>query len=158
MAMAPKPQDKAKRRRGSVPDGRQAALLAAGAQAREEEASFIFHKYDLDKNNAISEEELAICFSELAVKVNGRHRKTPEEVREWVSREFKRNDANKDGELSFDEIDAVLRHIGLGARAPQIMRHACGSAALLSASPWPLAVPCVRRLRVPPRPLILPRS
>ena len=103
MAMAPKPQDKAKRRRGSVPDGRQAALLAAGAQAREEEASFIFHKYDLDKNNAISEEELAICFSELAVKVNGRHRKTPEEVREWVSREFKRNDANKDGELSFDE-------------------------------------------------------
>ena len=37
------------------------------------------------------------------MRVNGRQRKTKEEVREWVQREFKRNDKNKDGQLSFDE-------------------------------------------------------
>ena len=37
------------------------------------------------------------------MRVNGRQRKTKEEVREWVQREFKRNDKNQDGKLSFDE-------------------------------------------------------
>ena len=71
--------------------------------SRASRRSFIFHKYDIDRSGGIDEEELALCFSELAVRVNGRQRKTKEEVREWVQREFKRNDKNKDGQLSFDE-------------------------------------------------------
>ncbi len=91
------------RRRSSLPDSRQAALLASAAFEAMEEANFIFHKYDSNKNGQIDEDELAMCLQELQVRINGRQRKTEEEVREWVRRELRRNDTDGDGQLNFDE-------------------------------------------------------
>ena len=41
-----------------------------------EEANFIFHKYDSNKNGQIDEDELAMCLQELQVRINGRDRVT----------------------------------------------------------------------------------
>ena len=78
-------------------------MLAAAALDTMEEANFIFHKYDQNKDGQIDEDELALCLQGLQVRINGRQRKTEEEVRDWVRKELKRNDTDGDGQLSFDE-------------------------------------------------------
>lgn len=78
-------------------------MLAAAAFESMEEANFIFHKFDVNKDGQIDEDELALCLQELQVRINGRQRKTEQDVRDWVRKELKRNDSNGDGELSFDE-------------------------------------------------------
>ena len=78
-------------------------MLAAAAFDTMEEANFIFHKFDQNKDGQIDEDELALCLQGLQVRINGRQRKTEEEVRDWVRKELKRNDSNGDGQLSFDE-------------------------------------------------------
>ena len=85
---------------------------------REEEAHFIFARYDRDRSGFIEEDELATCFSELAVRVNGRAKNKGEaEIREWVAREFRRADANQDGKFSFDEfVTYYNRFVGANRR------------------------------------------
>ena len=117
MYRKPKPGEKAaaaqtrmKARRGSI--------AVKEEMEREEEAHFIFARYDRDRSGFIEEDELATCFSELAVRVNGRAKNKGEaEIREWVAREFRRADANQDGKLSFDEfVTYYNRFVGANRR------------------------------------------
>lgn len=73
--------------------------LVAEADEREAEARVVFHKYDLDGDGVISRDELPFCLAALGA-FDGLDDTDVEEV---VEREFKRIDANEDGELSFDE-------------------------------------------------------
>ena len=91
------------RRNSNSPDTRHSAAMPAAASESIEEANFIFHKFDVNKDGQIDEDELALCLQDLQVRINGRQRKTEEEVRDWVRKELKRHDSNGDGQLSFDE-------------------------------------------------------
>ena len=102
------------RKRALPPPTSHLYIVSPHAQRRPSRAprsSFIFHKYDIDRSGGIEEGELALCFAELAVRVNGRQRKTKEEVREWVQREFKRNDKNQVQEAELRRVCRVLQHV-----------------------------------------------
>jgi len=103
-------------RRGSAKRG----SVVAEAISLEEEAFFIFHKYDVDSSNSLTEAELASCLSELGAI--GLYRCafdpskasfTRQHALDWLSSEFRRADANKDGRVSFDEfVDYYNKFLG----------------------------------------------
>jgi len=79
--------------------------LVEEAMMREEEAFFIFHKYDTNQDHRLDTMELHACLIELGYH-NGRAQKTDAQVQEWLKREMKKGDTNRDGFLSFDEFVA----------------------------------------------------
>ncbi len=88
-----------------------AELLAKRNSSREEEAAFIFHKYDADNSGDIDEDELLRCFADLGFK-NARAKSTDGELREWVRRELKKGSKKGGGKLSLDEfIEYYNRYI-----------------------------------------------
>ena len=64
-----------------------------------EEAAYVFHKFDEDHSGDIGVDQMAKCFVELGFS-NARAKKSDDEFKEWVKREHKRADADKDGKVS----------------------------------------------------------
>jgi len=69
---------------------------------RYEEAWFNFHRYDKDGSGTIETNELISLLADLQLHV-GRKDRTAEQMEEWAKREMKKNDANGDGVLAFEE-------------------------------------------------------
>ena len=82
---------------------------------RQEEAIFTFHKYDENKSGYLDLEQMQKCFAELGY-VAARAKRTEEEVKEWVRREFKRADTDKDGKVQMAEFVAYYNQYIAGAR------------------------------------------
>ena len=76
-----------------------AQLLAKSNSTREEEAAFIFHKFNESKSGQMDEDELLRCFGELGFS-NGRQNKSDEDMRKWVRQELKKGDKAGNGKLS----------------------------------------------------------
>ena len=76
-----------------------AQLLAKSNSTREEEAAFIFHKFNASKSGQMDEDELLRCFGELGFS-NGRQNKSDEDMRKWVRQELKKGDKAGHGKLS----------------------------------------------------------
>ena len=78
------------------------AKVADEALQRYEEAWFNFHRYDTDNSGTIEMDELRGLLVDLKMHV-GRSQRTEEQMKQWVERELRRSDTNKDGVLSFEE-------------------------------------------------------
>ena len=76
-----------------------AELLAKSNTNREEEAAFIFYKYDSTRSGDMDADELARCFTDLGF-CTGRQNKSDDEMKEWVRRELKKANKKGDGKLT----------------------------------------------------------
>ncbi len=86
-------------------------LVAKGKATREEEAAFIFHKYDSSKAGALDEADLLRCFTELGFS-NGRQNRSEDELKEWARKELKRGDKKGAGKLTYEDfVDYYNRYI-----------------------------------------------
>ena len=99
---------------GATARAARAELLQRSNSKREEEAAFIFHKFDRGRSGYLDEEGLLACFAELGF-ANGRQNKTDDEMRQWVRREIKKGDVEGNGKLSVSVLGqlrprAALRH------------------------------------------------
>lgn len=104
-------------------DGKRRSSLASKAAEkayeRHEEAWFNFHRYDTDNSGTIDVNELGHLLSDLKMHV-ARASRSEEQMAAWVKAEVKKNDANGDGVLSFEEF--LLYYNKVRSLAP----HTCG--------------------------------
>lgn len=102
---------------GAAARAARAQLLAKSNSTREEEAAFIFHKFNVSKSGNMTEDELLHCFNELGF-ANGRKNKTEEETRRWVKQELKKGDKSGNETLSVSMSSILLDQKTVSYTAP----------------------------------------
>lgn len=90
-------------------------LIAKRNTKREEEAAFIFNKFDTDKSGSLDEAALHRCFTDLGFS-NGRQNRTDEDTKEWVRKELKRGDKKGTGRLGYDDFVEYYNRYVVGHR------------------------------------------